>query len=383
MLLYCASNNYSWLLLFVRHIATLYDIPYSNLDSSNKDIGDVDVENRRIFAFLLNENMIYKNCPTLLSCSLEYSKMGIKSEKEKVIINAIKNDENVKELIPKVTANRVPVNLKALCLTLAYMLRMNEIEDPVMQEELNYVLSKAPYLLEQMLQMAIILAMEFKFGRSRKRINARNVITLIAFSQNLIQGMWADDDAFLQLPHMDYEKLKFLRKKHKNLTLEQYCEMSKEQRLQAAIYEDPKHFEDSEQSILSFPLIDVSIEYFVEGEKEIAVGDILTIKLKITHKNLKDDDQLGFVHSNKFPYLKQSSWFLIFTDQEENDFMAMEKLVIKEKSFVKEIKERLQRPGKMQFFMILRNDSYKGFDKKVSVSIDVLANVVRAPVEYD
>lgn len=45
--------------------------------------------------------------------------------------------------------------------------------------------------------MAIILAMEFKFGRSRKRINARNVITLIAFSQNLIQGMWADDDAFL------------------------------------------------------------------------------------------------------------------------------------------------------------------------------------------
>lgn len=61
----------------------------------------------------------------------------------------------------------------------------------------------------------------------------------------------------------------------------------------------------------------------------------------------------------------------------------MEKLVIKEKTYVKEIKERLQRPGKMQFFMILRNDSYRGFDKKVSVMIDVLANVVRAPVEYD
>ena len=62
----------------------------------------MDVENRRIFAFLLNENMIYKNCPTVLACSLEYQKMGIKSEKEKEIINAIKSDENVKELIPKV-----------------------------------------------------------------------------------------------------------------------------------------------------------------------------------------------------------------------------------------------------------------------------------------
>lgn len=122
-------------------------LSYSNLDASNKDIGDVDVENRRIFAFLLNENMIYKNCPTILACSIEYQKMGIKNEKDKAVINAIKSDENVKELIPKVTPNRVPVNLKALCLTLAYMLRMNELDESV-QEDVNYILSKAPYLME-------------------------------------------------------------------------------------------------------------------------------------------------------------------------------------------------------------------------------------------
>jgi len=33
--------------------------------------------------------------------------------------------------------------------------------------------------------------------------------------------------------------------------------------------------------------------------------------------------------------------------------------------------------------MILRNDSYRGFDKKVSVMIDVLPYVYRPPVEYD
>lgn len=53
--------------------------------------------------------------------------------------------------------------------------------------------------------MAMVLAMEFKFGRSRKRINARNVLTLISFSQNLIQGMWQDDDPLLQLPHVNYD----------------------------------------------------------------------------------------------------------------------------------------------------------------------------------
>lgn len=215
--------------------------------------------------------------------------------------------------------------------------------------------------------MAMVLAMEFKFGRSRKRITARNVLTLITFSQNLIQGMWVDDDPFLQFPGIDYEGVKNFRKKNKNVSIEQYVRMTREQRLETGLYEDMKLFEQGEKVVRCFPAIEVKIDFCVEGETDIAVGDILTIKLTITHKTLNDGETLGFVHSNQFPFLKQSSWFLIFTDAEENDFLAMEKLFIKEQVFVKEIKERLSRPGKMQFFMILRNDSYRGFDKKLAV----------------
>lgn len=35
------------------------------------------------------------------------------------------------------------------------------------------------------------------------------------------------------------------------------------------------------------------------------------------------------------------------------------------------------------FNMILRNDSYRGFDRKVTVMVDVLKEVHRAPIEYD
>jgi hypothetical protein len=42
------------------------------LDSQNKEIGDVSIENRQIYAFLINENMTYKNCPTVLACSVEF-----------------------------------------------------------------------------------------------------------------------------------------------------------------------------------------------------------------------------------------------------------------------------------------------------------------------
>jgi hypothetical protein len=61
----------------------------------------------------------------------------------------------------------------------------------------------------------------------------------------------------------------------------------------------------------------------------------------------------------------------VFTDDEEEDFLAMEKLVIKERVFIKEIKERMSRPGKMEFCMILRNESYRGFDKKINVMVEV------------
>jgi hypothetical protein len=80
------------------------------------------------------------------------------------------------------------------------------------------------------------------------------------------------------------------------------------------MYSDNTQFEECEKVIKSFPVIEVDVKYEVEGEKEIAVGDLLTIKIIVTHLNLSEKQSLGFVHSNKFPYLKKSSWYLVFTD---------------------------------------------------------------------
>jgi hypothetical protein len=62
--------------------------------------------------------------------------------------------------------------------------------------------------------------------------------------------------------------------------------------------------DEVERAIEAFPLIDVKVENFVEGEKEIAVGDILTIRIIITQLNIKEGKQVGYVHSNKFPFLQ-------------------------------------------------------------------------------
>jgi hypothetical protein len=62
------------------------------------------------------------------------------------------------------------------------MMRFSEVENPSVQEDLHKILSKAPYLADMMIQMALVLAMEFKMKRSPKRITAKNVSTLLDFS---------------------------------------------------------------------------------------------------------------------------------------------------------------------------------------------------------
>lgn len=178
--------------------------------------------------------------------------------------------------------------------------------------------------------------------------------------------------------------MKSFKKKSKNISFENFCRLSREERKALGMYEEnAEQFEECEKVIETFPMIDVGVKYEVEGESDIAVGDFLTIKITVTHLNLEEKQSLGFVHSNKFPYLKKSSWYLVFTDAEDNELLGIDKLVISEKVHVKEMKDRMTRPGTIELHFHLKNDSYRGFDKKMQVKFNVLKEAKRAIIEYD
>jgi hypothetical protein len=107
--------------------------------------------------------------------------------------------------------------------------------------------------------------------------------------------MWYDDDDFLQLPFLDYEMVKTFKKKSKNITFENFCRLTRDERKAFGMYSDDKQFEECEKVIKTFPVIDVDVKYEVEGETDIAVGDFLTIKISVNHLNLGEKQSLGFV----------------------------------------------------------------------------------------
>jgi len=101
--------------------------------------------------------MTYKNCPTVLACSVEYQQVKPRSNEMAAQLNKIKSDDATKELIPaKVQGTKLAefLNMPTLYTILAYMLRMDEL-DASMQEDLEFILSKSTYLIDMMLQVAM------------------------------------------------------------------------------------------------------------------------------------------------------------------------------------------------------------------------------------
>jgi len=124
-------------------------------------------------------------------------------------------------------------------------------------------------------------------GRSPKKITARNIMTLIQFSQNMMQCGWVNKDSYAQLPYFEAEQLKKIRQVLPGKTFYNYCIMSKAERLAVApqIFGDQHKiaFEQQELCIQTLPLVKLTMTAFVQGEEEIVVGDILTCKLVVEY----------------------------------------------------------------------------------------------------
>ena len=77
------------------------------------------------------------------------------------------------------------------------------------------------------------------------------------------------------------------------------------------------------------------MESYVDGEDEIVIGDILTVKLTVEFDNLDEDQSTGYVHSKKYPFLRRDSWYLIITDTTFSGIACCEKLPIEDKKYEK------------------------------------------------
>ena len=105
----------------------------------------------------------------------------------------------VKDAIPKQNPNKPPLQVKSICLLMAHMHNLLTDEDkknPDIAADLDKILRTIPSYIDIMLSQTMMLSQAFKMGQSPKKITAKNIMTLIQFSQNLMQGGWINKDQF-------------------------------------------------------------------------------------------------------------------------------------------------------------------------------------------
>lgn len=139
--------------------------------------------------------------------------------------------------------------------------------------------------------------------------------------------MQLDKDAFLMLPQMTTERLAALNEKIGKKTLYQYANMKPEERSTVLTEIGASSaIEETEHVLNALPLITVDMKAYVEGDAECCVGDVLTVKIRVDFKRLKEGQQSGYVHSKDYPFLRTDSFYMIITDPTFQGIAACEKL---------------------------------------------------------
>jgi len=94
----------------------------NQISANEKDVGGVDVDNRKIFTELINENMIDKHIPGILAHSHEFATMKVRSKDELEVLKRIKQEDKVKDAIPKPNEKKgTAIQVKPICLLMGYM----------------------------------------------------------------------------------------------------------------------------------------------------------------------------------------------------------------------------------------------------------------------
>ena len=124
---------------------------YLELFKEERDIGQVDVENRPKFSKMIDESLMGLVIPGVLGQGLEFSKLKVRSKKELEIMKQIRQLPEIQQAIPKEKYEGQDIQIKPICLLMAYMLDIREqygLTDEETERELEIILRAVPSYLD-------------------------------------------------------------------------------------------------------------------------------------------------------------------------------------------------------------------------------------------
>lgn len=166
-------------------------------------------------------------------------------------------------------------------------------------------------------------------------------------------------------------------KQSKGATVSQYRKLfEQENKGQFAIKESQKA--EIREYLHIFAEISVDVQVFVEDDEDIKVyeGDICTIRVTISRKQLEEGERVGYVHCPHFSFPKRES-FWVLLGQANTGKVFVDRAGRESKQDCA-ARSKIGAPpvGHYEFDSFVKFNGYVGVDQKLSLVLDTLDNLV-------
>ncbi|RLN93722.1 hypothetical protein BBJ28_00009849 [Nothophytophthora sp. Chile5] len=350
-----ANHNvvlFLYLLILVVAIPSCVALWYSH----SKKYGDsmIMYDTYGFYNFAMSQHSHPRMLPEILAGSAEFREIPRRAADEQEL-GALFRRFKQADLIAKPKFNH-PAIAKANLLLHAHFLR--EKLSPALRGDLHVMLKKAIQLVDGMLEISVMKSW------------LQTTLNLMELQQFLTQALWFKDPPFLQLPHITEAEVKHIvTGKNAVRSMHQYVAAKPEDRKGLSGLSDDDRAEVN--AVLEMmPHMELQISIGVEDEEFIAEGDIMTVTIKLTRKNVKEGDTCDLVYAPHFPYPKMERWYCVVGDTKMNHLHAFAKITSQERTA--EQKLQLQAPpkaGTYQLDIFVKSDAYVGLDLRAVAKV--------------
>lgn len=323
------------------------------------------MESMHIISYHLREDTRGPQLPEMLAMMEESRQQKFRGSQDAKYMKAV---HDAVEEPKKAQYARPPVLVRNRALLWAHLQRKLPSElSPELRKDLDELLGHSLLLTETMVDCAM----------SRNWLITAQAV--IEFRRCLVQAMDVKDSQLLQIPHINQDLLRELQRgKKKANTVKEFIETPKEERKGRL---SPAQQLDVEEFGRHFPDVEISAHVEVDGEDEVAAGDVAQVVITLTRKHLQEGEAQGPVHAPFFPKEKFDVWYLFlmfqFAGMQTPRLLGSDRLTSAERTVTSKMMFEVPPKGDYTFQLHAMSDSYAGLDVKLDVKFTVVDAVVR------
>lgn len=257
----------------------------------------LDTTQLYFYFFHKTPNMALKRVIMILAASLEFDKR----HNSQVVERPTDNEEvpSLIKLLPHLNekCKEIPLcrlySVKTRALIHAHLSRL-PLNPNTLEKDRQFVLRKAPYLVQEMVSVVNQLIMLAYAGRisASKLPSIETIENCMKLAPMLIQGLWEFKSPLLQLPHLTEDNLKyFVNKKRYIKSLQQFAKLPHDESRSLLRDFSEQEYDDVMKVLAKMPLIDFSFKVEVvddENSNVVTAGAIVTVTVNLVRRSMRE-----------------------------------------------------------------------------------------------